>query len=341
MNESIFKNIEISNLNVEEKDSLIEYGLKIDKNNCPIFFDKQHVLLTFNFSVEENIDQVLIKKSISYTKQKKNGALREVWQPSYKIKVIQRWILKNILEKFIVSEHAHGFIKNKSILTNAMTHNYDEECWILSLDIRNFFPSITIEQVRRIFLKVGYAEEVSNVLSQLCTINGKLVQGFPTSPYIANIVMKELDDEFHSLAKRCNLRYSRYADDLSFSSIHDKGYKKLAKKIVDIVESILWSHNFVLNKSKTRLMKKNESKKVTGLMITTKGIKIPTNYIKKLEKELYYCKRFGVSNHLKYNNKITKANYKGYITGMIRYVYMVDKELGIKYLKQLESINWD
>lgn len=334
------ENIKLSNLSEERKTTLSNYAININMNNCPVLFDKNHLLLIFNLT-EDDIQQFIKDNTNRYCISKRNGSLREVWQPSHKVKEIQKWILKNILNKIQVSDCAHGFVKNKSILTNAQTHIHKKKSWIYSVDIENFFPSIKINEIEQIFSELGYSASVSNTLSLLCTVDGKLVQGFPTSPTLSNVIFRQIDVEFENVAERYNLKYSRYADDISFSSTYKKGYLTLVKKLEKIIYFILIKHNFKVNDNKTRLMKNNHTKVVTGLIVSSDGVKIPKKYIRKLSKEIYYCKRFGVNGHLKYHDLMTIANYKGYLMGLARYIYMVEKELGIKFIEQLNELNWD
>ncbi|WP_218938263.1 reverse transcriptase family protein [Bacillus toyonensis] len=291
--------------------------------------------------VEEDLQKFIKENSNKYFIKKRNGSLREVWQPSYKVKEIQKWIYKNILNDIQVSECVHGFVKNRSILTNAQNHIHEDKFWVFSMDIKNFFPSIRIERIEQIFLKLGYSLEVSKALSLLCTVDGKLVQGFPTSPSLSNIIMREIDEEFKTIADRYNLKYSRYADDITFSGDQKKGYLILVKRLEKMICFILKNADFEINNSKTRLMKNKHAKIVTGLIVDSDGVRIPKKYIRKLKKEIYYCKKFGVNEHLKYIGLITIANYKGYLFGLARYIYMVEKELGIMFIKQLNDLEWD
>ncbi|MBB5180489.1 hypothetical protein HNQ44_001917 [Planomicrobium koreense] len=340
MIKQILHNIISSNLSKEDKEILTQYAENLYLKNFPIIFDVNQFFLLFELT-DNDLEKFIIDNTNHYHINKRNGELREVWQPNHKVKIIQKWILKNILNKIEVSPYAHGFIKNKSILTNAEVHLYQEPFWIFSTDIKDFFPSISYNDVKKIFMEIGYSDKVSEAFSLLTTVDGKLIQGFPTSPMLSNIFLRDIDEEFQKIAVRYNIRYSRYADDITFSGIQKKGYLTLVKNIKRIVSFILEKHDLAINNEKTRLMKDKHTKIVTGLIVTSKGVKIPQRFIRKLSKEIYYCQKFGVNDHLKYQGIITIANYKGYLIGLARFIYMVDKIQGAKFIKEIYDLDWD
>lgn len=341
MIEKIILNINESSLNFISKKKLISYAKKINSNHCPVIFDKKQLSLMFELDETEDIKKYVEKESHRYTIQKRNGALREVVQPSYKLKQIQKWLLKHILMSIDIPENVHGFLKGKSILTNAQVHIYDQPFWVYCLDIKDFFPSIKQNKVKNIFTQLGYSEEVSNMLSDFCTIDGKLVQGFPSSPMISNIIFKSIDEDILNITKKLGFRFSRYADDLSFSGLEKSNYKNKILKLNKSIGFILNKNDFYLNIAKTRIMKNKQTKKITGLIVNENGVKVPKKYIKIMKKEIYYSKKYGVSDHLKHNNLITIANYKGYLIGLARFIYMVEQDVGSEFLKEINELNFN
>lgn len=115
----------------------------------------------------------------------------------------------------------------------------------------------------------------------------------------------------------------------------------MVKKIKEIVSFVLNKHGFIINDNKTRLMKNRHTKIVTGLIVTSQGVRIPQKYIRRLDKEIYYCQKFGVNEHLKYHKIITIANYKGYLIGLARFIYMVDQMKGKELIKEIQNLDWD
>lgn len=340
MIDNIIFNIKTSDLDPILKDEIIDYAENLNRNHCPVIFDEKQLMLMFELNEIEDVKKYIKKETNRYTIRKRNGTQREVVQPSYKLKKIQKWILKKILMSIDIPNCVHGFLKGKSILTNAQVHIYDQPSWVYCLDIKDFFPSIKQNKVKNIFTNLGYSEDVSNILSEFCTIDGKLVQGFPTSPMISNVIFKNIDEDILNITKRLGFRYSRYADDLSFSGLEKSNYKNKINKLNNSLSFILNKNNFYINESKTRIMNNKHTKKITGLIVSESGVRVPKKYIRLMKKELYYSGKYGVSDHLKYNDLITIANYKGYLIGMARFIYMVEKDIGSEFLKEINELNW-
>lgn len=341
MIDNIIDNINKSKLHLELKNKLISYAINLNKNCCPVIFDEKQLRLMFELDEISSISDYVKKQTDRYTIQKRDGNKREVFKPSYRLKKIQKWILKKILVNVDLPDCVHGFVKGKSILTNAEVHVHSKPFWVHCIDIKDFFPSIEKTKVKEVFADLGYSDDVATFLSEICTINGKLVQGFPTSPMLANIIFKDIDSIILNIIKRHGIRYSRYADDLTFSGMQKSNYKRQLEKISASICVALELNGFHINPLKTRTLKNKQAKKVTGLIVSEDGVRIPKKYIKLIRKELYYCKKYGVVDHLKYNNLITIANYKGYLTGMARFIYMVERDLGRQILKEINELNWE
>ncbi|WP_282157219.1 retron St85 family RNA-directed DNA polymerase [Shimia thalassica] len=195
----------------------------------------------------------------SFPLLKKDGTERIISAPRVYLKVIQWWILENILSKLPSHKNAFGFSRNKSIQDNARFHAGSKH--ILNVDIRSFFDTVTECQVQEIFVKLGYSEDTSETLSSLCTLNGSLPQGAPTSPSLANLVLAETDDKLENLATTRGMKYSRYADDITFSSD-----EFIAADFHLEVEKFLKVSGFQLKSAKTRYAGSGNRREVTGLI---------------------------------------------------------------------------
>ena len=195
--------------------------------------------------------------------RKKNGSKRTVYAPRTYLKVIQWWILDNILNRINIDENVFGFVPKRNIVQNAKFHHGAKH--ILNVDIKDFFPSITISQVNEVFLGLGYNEGVSSMLSQICCLDGRVPQGAPTSPALGNLVLRNLDKELTHLSKLGGMKYSRYADDLTFSASSwiDAG---ILKKISTLVKR----SGFEINSNKTRFAGPQDCLEVTGVVINDK-----------------------------------------------------------------------
>lgn len=255
--------------------------------------------------------------------------VRTITAPSIYLKDRQRWILRNILEKIEIEHCVHGFVKGKSIKTNAECHLNKKE--ILCIDIENFFPSIRNNKIIDVFLKLAYSPAVAQRLTEICTYKEVLPQGAPTSPYLANIVFRQIDQKLIKLASENNLIYTRYADDLTFSS--DLEIEPFLKTI----ETIIYDNGFSINPDKTHIMKDNYREMITGLVVKH-DVRVPASFKKKLRQEIYYCNKFGISQHLQAIGRNTSVNFREYLYGKAYYIKMIEKENGEMFLKQLDRI---
>lgn len=302
------------------------YALKLLNRNIPVMFDVNHV----NQILQMKNVNVLFYNTFVIQGKRKN---RVILAPSRKLKDRQRWILTEILEKIEIHEGCHGFIKRRSVVSNAREHINGKE--LLTIDIKDFFPSISINKVFAIFKEIGYTAEVANKLANLCCYEDKLPQGAPTSPYLANLVCRGMDKEISNWVREYNLKYTRYADDMTFSG--DVDMECIMPNIINIIEK----HQFTVNKEKTRIYRGVHRRIVTGVIIENNSMKAPKNFKRKLKQEIYYCKKFGVSTHLE-NIKSSKAvNYREYLYGKAYYIKMIEPKTGEGFLRDLDIINWD
>jgi retron-type reverse transcriptase/DNA-binding CsgD family transcriptional regulator len=199
----------------------------------------------------------------SFPLRKKDGSKRDIDTPRTYLKVIQWWILDNILNHVEIAANVFGFVAGRSAIQNAEYHLGAKH--VLNVDIRQFFPSITIDQVRAIFRSLGYQDDVAGMLSELCCLDGHVPQGAPTSPAIANLVLRDLDIELSALAERAGHRYSRYADDLTFSS-----QSWIESEFLTLIKKAVQAAGFELKPEKTRLSGSEGRMEVTGVVINEK-----------------------------------------------------------------------
>lgn len=262
--------IEMEKLNYHEKyiEACCNYATNLKNQNLPIIFDLKHLSLLLGMSHSTLYNMLQIKNNL-YKKSmipKKNGGSRELTIPSKNLRIIQRWILENILYKLSTSINATGFIQNKSILDNAKPH-VGKKC-LINLDLKDFFPNIKFNSVYSLFNKIGYSKHISMILANLCTYNGVLPQGAPTSPCISNLLCKRLDKRLSTFSNNNNFTYTRYADDMSFS-----GEKKILKYL-PLIKKIVESEGFKFNSKKERILFGHNQQSVTGLIINEK-ISVP------------------------------------------------------------------
>lgn len=191
---------------------------------------------------------------------KKNGKLREITAPRVFLKTVQRYLLDCILQQIPLHPAAVGFRPKMNCAVGAHRHVGRPYLW--NIDLKDFFPSIKFPRANQAFTQAGYRPEVASFLAQLCCLNGSLPQGAPTSPALANIVFTPVDEQIDIFAKKTGLIYSRYADDLSFSS-----QALISKDFRTKVFAIVESHSFRVNHAKSRLMGPRARREVTGLTV--------------------------------------------------------------------------
>jgi retron-type reverse transcriptase len=226
----------------------------------------------------------------SFSIPKRKGGEREISAPFPTLLSAQRWIYENILMKQPLHECSKGFVKASSIVDNARPHLKQKH--LLKIDIKDFFPSIKINRVISVFRVLGYTKRISYYLASICCLNGKLPQGAPTSPCLSNIIAKRLDYRLNGLAKKCNFFYTRYADDITFSG------ENISLGIIKLVESIMSSEGFEVNKSKTKLIREKGQRIVTGISVSSEKLTIPKKSKRETRKNIHFILKNGLFGHL-------------------------------------------
>lgn len=311
----------------------ILYAERLLFNRLPVIFDIEHFSMLTGVVTDELIE--LQNGGASYKRveiPKKNKNLRVLSIPDTKLKYLQRWILKNILNNLSISKNAKGFKTGLSIVENAKSH-VDKEC-VINIDVSDFFDSINNKMIYKLFRYYGYTQEISRLFMAICTYEGSLPQGAPTSPYLANLVCKRLDYEINQEIKNNNnINFTRYSDDITISGGIDI-YNKL-----NTIIKIINQYGFEVNAKKTRISYKHQRQKVTGIIVNEK-LSVPRNFVRTLRQEIHYCKKFGVGFHMK-KKGISNSNYKLHLYGKAYFIKMIDKKLGQKFLIDLSQINWE
>jgi RNA-directed DNA polymerase len=278
---------------------------------------------------------------------KKTGGKRLISTPMPRLKDAQYWILENVLNKIALKESAHGFVKNKSIVTNATPHVKAEV--MINIDLKDFFPSISYVRVKGIFQSFGYSEQLATVLGLICTepqcdsveLDGQLYyvasgdrflpQGAPTSPALTNILCRKLDSRLQGISSKLGFTYTRYADDLTFSASGEAATR--LKTLVGFVKKIIKSENLNIHPDKFRVLRKGARKEVTGVVVNDK----PSIHAKELDRFrslLFQIEKDGiVGKHWK-NSKNLLASIHGYAS----FICMVNPEKGKPLAERVKKI---
>ena len=278
------------------------------------------------YAISNNINAHYHNKSIP----KSDGSLRILSIPDEPLKKIQRAIAENLLAYEPVSIYARAYKPTSNVRKNAICHVGKEK--LLKLDIYKFFDSIKYSLVKeKVFSSNKYSEQNRILLSLLCYKGESLPQGAPTSPIISNIIMRDFDQTVGEWCKERKISYSRYCDDMSFSGSFDE---------VDVIEFVtheLKSLGFILNKRKTRCLTGGNKKTVTGIVVNEK-INTQKSYRKQIRQEVFYCKKFGVQEHLsRIGNSEKPCNYLSRLLGQINYVLQItpDNKEFLNYKTQI------
>jgi RNA-directed DNA polymerase len=147
---------------------------------------------------------------------KGNNKTRVISAPDGRLKFIQRKIAALLNTIYRRRNPVHGFVNDRSVKTNALSHI--DSKFILNVDIKNFFPSITENRIRGLLSALGVDDRVATVVARICCNSGHLPQGAPSSPVLSNMICFRLDRGLLSIAKEARCIYTRYADDVTFSS---------------------------------------------------------------------------------------------------------------------------
>jgi RNA-directed DNA polymerase len=234
-----------------------------------------------------------------FTIAKRNGGLRKISSPPRSIYWLQLRLYQVLKRLFTPKSCVHGFAPSRSIVTNAITHVRRRH--LITFDLEDCFPTIHIGRVTGVFTHhpFEFGSEAATVIAQICCRgDGTLPQGGIMSPFISNFVCRTLDNELLSFAKKHRLRYSRYADDLTFST----SQPSLPKAIVDLTgprptpgpvfAEIVSRNQFRIHPGKVKYRSRSRRQEVTGLT-ANQFPNVKRRYVRQIESALYSWSRHG------------------------------------------------
>ena len=269
----------------------IEYAERLLSAGLPVIFNKAHLSRLVGYSVYylDGASRSPQKFYRNFEIAKHDGGRREISEPLPSLKEVQRWIYQNILLNVDVSVAAKAYVPGRKLKESARLHRAQN--FVLRIDIKNFFPSITQNRVFGLFRSFGYCSDVAGILSRLCCLNESLPQGGPCSPYLSNIILRSLDDRLFSFCRMKGLRYSRYADDFTFSG------ENFTHSLVEFIYSVIKSEGFDINEKKTVIMRRGSRQSVVGVVVNSK-INARRDFRRKLRQQHYYINKHGLDSHL-------------------------------------------
>ncbi len=243
---------------------------------------------------------------------KRSGGVRVLSVPSRPLKAVQKAIAERILAYAPVSQYATAYRYGASVQKNAAPHVGKKQ--ILKLDILHFFDSIRYTDVKEtVFPADRFSEQIRILLSMLCYYRDGLPQGAPSSPAITNILMREFDDTVGAWCRSRGVAYTRYCDDMTFSGDFS------AAEVRRFVEAELQKRGFLLNAKKTALISAAKRQTVTGIVVNEKPA-VSVDYRRSIRREIYFCKKFGVQEHLtRTKSQLTAERYLQGLLGRIAF----------------------
>ena len=289
----------------------------------------------------------------SFSIPKKSGGERTISAPCGNLKWMQLCINEIFKALYTASPYAMGFAEGRSIVDNARMHT--NQNYVFNIDLKDFFPSIDIKRVwnRLQHAPFNFNAKVAYTIAGLCTMRTihyredlpfeeafVLPQGAPTSPLLTNAICDTLDRRLHGLAKRFGLHYSRYADDITFSSMHnvyqsDGDFRKE-------LERIITDQRFIINAKKTRLQHCSVRQEVTGITVGHK-LNVARKYIKDVRAILHIWEKYGINAayatfYPRYKSEKCQLhrgepNIVNVISGKLCYLKMVKGESDSVYTK--------
>lgn len=293
---------------------------------------------------------------------KRSGGTRKITTPVTALKIIQRKTNQILQHVYKPKPWVHSFIKDENIVKNAREHIGRE--WVFNIDLKDFFPSITFRRIRGLFMANPYKlpPSVATILAQICCFDDKLPQGAPTSPIVSNMLCARLDNELHRLAIKHKCKYTRYVDDITFSTYEHNFPPALAKnnslgeiEVGDELNRIIQENWFEVNPDKVRLRRKNLRQEVTGLTVNdfnkSGRLNVRRQYVRQIRAMLHAWERNGLEDaekeYLKRHDKKHRAPFKKppslihILNGKIAFLGMVigkDKPVYSRYYCQFRRL---
>jgi RNA-directed DNA polymerase len=209
-----------------------------------------------------------------YKIRKKDGGLRSISHPSRPLKALQRWLLANVINSFPVHDAAAAYRRGRSILDNARIH--EKSRYLLRMDLAEFFPSITEQDIQQYIrenqnLFQGWSTVDVSVFCHLVCRHSQLTIGAPTSPALSNAICYDIDVRIHTLCSKRGVAYSRYADDLFFSTSKADVLRQIEEEVGKVITESKLPADLKVNAAKTRRSSKKGLRHVTGIVLGSDG----------------------------------------------------------------------
>jgi RNA-directed DNA polymerase len=291
---------------------------------------------------------------------------RTICVPRIEIMRVQRWIAQNILNVIEPEPISFAFAPGRDLVGAAKIHL--EAKWLVKMDVRHFFESIPEWRVYRLFRALGYGALLSFQLARLCTRlpdhptrdpranqgrgrgklpyrtheQGHLPQGAPTSPMLANLVVRSLDQCILQLAVQSGWSYTRYADDLAFSR-RDNSSRAAGMELAKKIEHELVQFGLKNNRQKTAIIPPGGRKIMLGVLVDREKPRLTREFRNNVETHLYalLSPKIGAAAHRAKRGFASTIGMRRHIQGLVAFAHQVDRTYGAKLYSELNKVNWD
>jgi RNA-directed DNA polymerase len=346
----------------------LKQALKLQDAGLPAVLSLGHI--AFHTGVPYKYLRSIVTRKFdpyrTFSIRKRSGGRRYINVPCDKLLRVQRWIDQYILSKLHVSPYSYAYNKNQKIIKCAEQHL---KCtWLIKIDLRLFFESLSEIQVYKVFADAGYGALVSFEMARLCTkvldhiakkyqktnwisrnnmpihdYNdkriGHLPQGAPTSPKLANLIVQKLDFEIADLIKDTGLTYTRYADDLILSTCQPDFTRQKGLETIKKIYKFLPKYGLRPNTQKAQIIPPGARKIVLGLLVDSDKVRLSKSFRNTLECHLFYSAKDALI-HAQQRKFDSVLGLKNYVNGLLAYAKQIDPEYTSKILTRNSVISW-
>ena len=372
---------------------ILEESLKqahrVQNNGLPAILTLGH--LAFQTGVSYIKLHELVSRNIdpyrTFSIKKRTGGWRRINVPEFGLLRVQKYIDRHILSKIPASPYSYAF-ESRNLIKKCLNKSNSPiaDCatqhlgcrWLIKIDLRHFFESLSEMQVYRVFAEAGYNNLVSFELARLCTkvlsatakkyskanwksgrpswVDGNsyprysfyidkykrighLPQGAPTSPRLSNLIVRKLDIEIAKVVDSYGLTYTRYADDMTFSTGSNSFSKKQGCDFINKIYSLLPKHGLRPHPQKAQIVPPGARKIVLGLLVDGDNVRLTKQFRSNLECHLYYCVKDPIS-HSTNRGFASVLGLKNYINGLLAYAKQVDSDYVKKIRLDIGKPEW-
>lgn len=295
---------------------------------------------------------------IDIERRKADGSIRPISSPEVPLMAAQRWILRNALVGLNLHPSTHAYRTGHSVAQCAAQHLGAR--WLVKLDLHDFFGSVDETRAYRVFENLGYSRLVSFELARICTrvpnahtcrhtasgrysirsydVNavGILPQGAPTSGALANAAATPLDGQLAGISRELGWTYTRYSDDLTFSSVGDPG-REAARRLVNHIDDAIRRDGFVAHRKKTRIVPPAARRVVLGLLVDGDHLRLVPEFKRRVEVHIRGAQTFGLVNHADHRGFRSVLSMVNHIDGCLAFAQGVEPEWASSASKQWQS----